>query len=292
MIINVVPVLNAVLARIGEASPEIFGAQVDLPTVSMDDLPEAAIERIEQATGRDIPDDFGQFTVFDAGQLRQVQDAVDLFDRTVVLAVVLAVVLVALALWVSPRRRRTLIQLCVGIALGIVLIRRLGLRLEDDVVDKVRPENQDAARVVVGAFVSSLLDATAWILGAAAPSPSSPSSVVPTRGPGPSGPGSPAAPGTWRRWSGRGSRARSTPAAQWVGRAPGDRPGRGDRGGHPRAAAGRPVVARGLLVLLALVAAVVVGVQRIADVTETGEAAEPAEGRPRGPAAGPAVEPR
>jgi hypothetical protein len=292
VIINVVPVLNAVLARIGDASPEIFGRQVDLPTVSMDDLPEAAIERIEEATGRDLPDDFGQFTVFDARQLRQVQDAVDIFNRTVVLAVVLAVVLIALALWVSPRRRRTLIQLCVGIALGIVLIRRMGLRLEDDVIDKVRPENQDAARVVVGAFVSSLLDATAWILGAAALV----AVVAVVSGPYP--------------WA-RTARARAvsgardlaalvragvtgevdTPAAQWVG-------------AHREIVQGGAIVAGilvllladlswfGLLVLLALVAAVVVGVQRIADVTATGEVVAPAEGGPPGPTPGPAVQPR
>ena len=68
----------------------------------------------------------------------------------------------------SPHRRRTLLQLAVGIALGVVLLRRLGLRLEDDVVDLAKPENQEAVGVVVGAFVDSLLDSTAWILAAAA----------------------------------------------------------------------------------------------------------------------------
>jgi hypothetical protein len=168
VVLNVIPVVNEVLARIGEQSPEIFGRTVDLPTVTVDEIPQDAIERIERALGRPLPDDFGQFTVFDASKLQQVQDTVTLFNRLVVGAVILAVVLFALALWVSPRRRRTLLQLMVGIALGIVIIRRLGLRLEDDVVNYVKPENRDAVKVVVGAFVSSLLDATAWILGGAA----------------------------------------------------------------------------------------------------------------------------
>jgi hypothetical protein len=165
VVLNVVPVLNQVLARIGERSPEIFGRTVDLPTVSVDEIPQDAIQKVEGALGRDLPENFGQFTVFDASRLQQVQDTVTLFNRLVVAAVILAVVLFALTLWVSPRRRRTLLQLMVGIALGIVIIRRLGLRLEDDVVELVRPENRDAVQVVVGAFVSSLLDATAWILG-------------------------------------------------------------------------------------------------------------------------------
>jgi hypothetical protein len=168
VVLNVVPILNQVLARIGEASPEIFGRTVDLPTVSVDEIPDEAVQKVESALGRDLPDNFGQFTVFDASKLQQVQDTVTLFNRLVVGAVILAVVLFALTLWVSPRRRRTLLQLMVGIALGIVIIRRLGLRLEDDVVNYVKPENRDAVKVVVGAFVSSLLDATAWILAGAA----------------------------------------------------------------------------------------------------------------------------
>jgi hypothetical protein len=168
VVVNVIPVLNQVLARIGEASPEIFGRTVNLPTVTVDEIPQDAIQKVERALGRDLPENFGQFTVFDASKLQQVQDTVALFNKLVVVAVILAVVLFALTLWVSPRRRRTLLQLMVGIALGIVIIRRLGLRLEDDVVELVKPENRDAVQVIVGAFVSSLLDATAWILGIAA----------------------------------------------------------------------------------------------------------------------------
>jgi len=168
VVLNLVPVLNGVLAQIGEASPEIFGRTVDLPTVTADDIPEDAVAKVESALGRDLPDDFGQFTVFDAQRLEAAQDAVALFDRFVVTAAILAVVLVALTLGVSPYRRRTLLQLAVGIALGVVLLRRIGLRLEDEVVDLAKPDNQQAVGVVVGAFVDSLLDATAWILASAA----------------------------------------------------------------------------------------------------------------------------
>jgi hypothetical protein len=168
VVLNLVPVLNEVLAEIGRASPEIFGRSVNIPTVSVDDIPKDAVAKVENALGVDLPDNFGQFTVFEAQRLEAIQDAVELFDRLVVVAVVLAVLLIALTLWVSPRRRRTLLQLAVGIALGVVLIRRIGLRAEDEVVDLAKPENREAVGVVVGAFVDSLLDATAWILAAAA----------------------------------------------------------------------------------------------------------------------------
>jgi hypothetical protein len=168
VVLNLVPVLNRVLAEIGNESPQIFGRTVDLPTITVDEAPADAVAKLEDALGRDIPDDFGQFRVFEASRLRQVQDLVHLFNRFVVVSVVAAVVLIGLTLWLAPRRRRTLLQLMVGIALGVVVVRRLGLRLEDDVVELVRPENRDAVQVVVGAFVSTLLDATAWVLGIAA----------------------------------------------------------------------------------------------------------------------------
>ena len=168
VVLNLVPVLNQVLAEIGKASPDIFGRTVDLPTITVDDIPKDAVTKVEDALGIDLPDDFGQIPVFEAKRLEAAQDAVTLFNRVVVATVVAAVLLLALTLWVSPHRRRTLLQLMVGIALGVVLVRRLGLRLEDDVVDLVKPENRDAVQVVVGAFISSLLTATAWILGLAA----------------------------------------------------------------------------------------------------------------------------
>jgi hypothetical protein len=293
VVLNVVPVLNAVLARIGEESPELFGRTVNLPTITVDDIPQDAIERLSDALGRPLPDNFGQFTVFDAARLHQVQDAVDLFNTLVVVAVILAVVLFALTLWITPRRRRTLIQLCFGIALGIVVIRRLALRSQDDVVDLVKPENREAVKVISGAFVSSLLDASAWILGIAAVV----AVVAILTGPYP--------------WA-RSSRSRVTgagravvaagraavtsdvddPAARWVA-------------SHREVMQGGAIVV-GILVLLVfdlswlailllglLVAAVVLGTQRIADVASGGEEDEegetpqaevPAEAPPASPA--------
>jgi hypothetical protein len=296
VVINVVPVLNGILARIGEASPEIFGRTVDLPTVSVDDIPEDAIEKIEDATGLQIPSDFGQFTVFDASRLNQVQDAVEVFNRLVVVAAILAVLLVALTLWVSPRRRRTLIQLMVGIALGTVILRRLGIRLEDDVVDIVKPENQDAVRVIVGAFVSSLLDATQWILAIAAVV----AIVAVVSGPYPWARSFRSRVAAGARDVGAVVRAAvtgdvDTPAARWLAE-------------HREIVQGAAIVVGilillwadlswfGLLVLLALVAAVVVGAQRIADAAggegEEEDAAGPGPVSPEPEAPPPAVQPR
>ena len=48
VVINLVPVLNRVLAEIGKASPEILGRTVDLPTITVDEVPEEAVTKIEK----------------------------------------------------------------------------------------------------------------------------------------------------------------------------------------------------------------------------------------------------
>jgi hypothetical protein len=290
VVLNVVPILNEVLARIGEASPEIFGRTVDLPTVSVDEVPEEAVQKIESALGRDLPDNFGQFTVFDASKLQQVQDTVTLFNRLVVVAVIVAVVLFALTLWVSPRRRRTLLQLMVGIALGIVIIRRLGLRLEDDVVSYVKPENRDAVKVIVGAFVSSLLDATAWILAGAAVI----AAIALLTG-----------PYGWakalRRGTVSGAQAAVNAARSVLNREPDD-PVVAWVGAHREILQAGGIVVGilallildlswiGLFLLVALVVAFELVVQRLADIGARG--APPEEGPAVPPGGGPAVEPQ
>jgi hypothetical protein len=162
--VNLVPLVNAALAQVGEASPEIFGRTVDLPTVTVDELPEGAQERISQALGTPVGEDFGVIVIDDQGSLAAAQDAVRLFQLIVWVLVALTIVLIPLALWVSRRRRRTLLQLAFGIGLGMVLVRRVGFRLEGDALERIPDEvNRAAADAIVTSFIDPLLDAT-WIV--------------------------------------------------------------------------------------------------------------------------------
>jgi hypothetical protein len=145
------------LARIGEASPEIFGREVDLPTVTVDDVPDAAREAISDALGVDLDDDFGTFTIYDDGALTAAQEAVSLVNKVVWALVVLAPIAIALTLLVSPRRRRTLLQLTVGIAVVMVLIRRFAFLFQADLLELVRIErNVPAVDAASQAFIDPL----------------------------------------------------------------------------------------------------------------------------------------
>lgn len=167
--LNLVPAINAVLARITSASPEILGREVDLPEVSVEDVPEAAIQRIEAAFDVELDEDFGQLTVYDHGRLRTAQQWLDAFSRVVVLLLPAAILAAVLALWVSTRRRRTLLQLCAGAALAAVLVRRVIFGFDDDIVALARQgDGRRAAATTIDAFLSPLTTFAAWTVGVAA----------------------------------------------------------------------------------------------------------------------------
>jgi hypothetical protein len=166
--LNLLPVVNAVLAEITAQSPEILGREVDLPDVTIDEIPSGAIARVEDALGTDLPEDFGQFTVYDDGKLAAAQDAISLFDRLVVLLLPLGILLAAVALWISHRRRRTLLQLAAGLAIGMVLIRRVGFRLQDEVAAlPPRPAGRESASLATESFLQPLTTFGGWVLAGA-----------------------------------------------------------------------------------------------------------------------------
>jgi hypothetical protein len=166
--LNLLPAVDAVLARITARSPEILGREVDLPDITVEDVPDAAITRIEDALGVQLDDDFGQFTVYDDGTLTTAQEAVALFDRFVVVLLPLGVALAALALWLSRRRRRTLLQVCAGLVIGMVVIRRVGFRLHDEVAAlPPRAQGREATGLALDAFLHPLTTFGAWVISGA-----------------------------------------------------------------------------------------------------------------------------
>ncbi len=164
IVINLLPVINGVLAQIGDQSPEILGRSVDLPTITVDDVPDAAREAIGDALGITLDDNFGTFTVYDDGALSSAQEAVSVADKLVWVLVVLAPLAILATLAISPRRRRTLLQLTVGIALSMVLLRRLVFLFQKDLLDYVRIErNVPAVQATSEAFLDPLTNAALWV---------------------------------------------------------------------------------------------------------------------------------
>ena len=164
VVINFLPIVNEVLADITSASPEIFGQTVNLPDITVEDIPEDARDAIGDALGVTIDDSFGTFTIYDEGALSAAQRAVKLVNQLVWLFVILTPLVIAGTLWVSTRRRRTLLQLTAGVVITMVLLRRLVMLFQDDLLELVKkPENLGAVDSIASTFLDPLLDGALWV---------------------------------------------------------------------------------------------------------------------------------
>jgi hypothetical protein len=171
--INLVPIINQALAQLGEVSPEIFGRTIDIPALTADDVPEAARERIAEAFGREPSPNFGVIEIEGRGDgLASAQEGLKIFNTLVWVLVLLTVLLIPLTLWLSHRRRRTLLQLTFVLAVATVLVRRLVLGLQSEALDQVRVDvNRGAVEALTNNFVDPLLrtsEILLWILAAVA----------------------------------------------------------------------------------------------------------------------------
>ena len=167
VVFNYLPLLNQALGQLSDTISGIVGHPITLPTITAETVPSQAIASLEGALGVTLPATFGSVVLFRSDQLTSIQDAASLFDRLLVLAVVLFVLFAALALVISTRRRRTLLQLVTALIVVVVLERRFAIAEANNVVSLAKPENQAAVQAIVAAFLSSLLLATKralWVL--------------------------------------------------------------------------------------------------------------------------------
>ena len=68
------------------------------------------------------------------------------------------------ALWASPRRRRTLLQLTIADMLALIVVRRVMYWLESDLTAAAKPANRAALSVITGQVLHGFFDVTLWFL--------------------------------------------------------------------------------------------------------------------------------
>jgi hypothetical protein len=161
VLLNLVPLVNLALASIERVSSDLVGGAVTLPTIKPDELASIAIPKLEQALGVDLPDNFAQIPIYDSQDLEALQKAVYWSERLLILLLILVPILAAAALWASMRRRRTLIQLTVGWAIGLVVVRRVAIISRDRLFDRVNTQRHPAVRVLA----DTLMDRLFWLTG-------------------------------------------------------------------------------------------------------------------------------
>ena len=153
--LNLLPVLVRLLDRV-----EPFGVLPDgyqTPDIDRSTPPDEAIATLSTELGRDLPDDFAQIEVFDSDTLAQAQDGVRILDRVVVLLVLLTVGLAVAAAVLSSDRRRTALQLGLGIVIALVLSGAVLTATTDYVVSLISDQtDRSAAASVMAQVLDSL----------------------------------------------------------------------------------------------------------------------------------------
>lgn len=164
VLLNLLPLVNLALGSIQAVASDLVGRDVTLPQITQGEVPSAAIAKLEQSLGIDLPDDYGQIAVYDSQSLAALQEALYLFERLLVFLLILIPLLVAASLLVSTRRRRTLIQLATGAAVGLVVIRRIAIIARDDLFEQVDTEQFPSVRVLTDELMDSLFRYTGILL--------------------------------------------------------------------------------------------------------------------------------
>jgi len=135
--INLLPLINQVIRALSDQLPTLFGKTITLPDLSSGEIPDNLRDRVQEALGVTLPANFAQFTVYDNGQLYAVQQSVEAAKRYLVLFVTATVVLLLIALVVSPWRRRTLVQLGLWLVVAAVAVSAVLRGIRDQLLAQV-----------------------------------------------------------------------------------------------------------------------------------------------------------
>ncbi len=164
VVLNLVPLLNEALKNVQARAPALLGRNITLPAITGDTLPAAACQQIATAIGRPLPPTCGQIPLFKAAALTSAQRAYRAFNQLVLALLIVTPLVFIAALWVSPRRRRTLLQLTIGGMLGLIAVRRVIYWLQSDLITHAKPANQAALSVITGQIFHGLFTTTLWFL--------------------------------------------------------------------------------------------------------------------------------
>lgn len=164
VVINLVPLLNNALQRAQGFVARVVGHPVTLPVINSNEVPAQSCAKIADAIGRPLPSTCGVITLFRAHNLSTARRLVQAFDRSLLALLILTPLIAAIAMVVSRRRRRTLLQLAIGGLVGLVVVRRSFAWTKDSLVAGGKPENRDAREAIVRHVLSGFYDLTKWML--------------------------------------------------------------------------------------------------------------------------------
>jgi hypothetical protein len=168
--LNTAVIIDGGLMRAEDLISDILGREVTLPTaeeLEASGTADRARALLEERLGVDLPENFGELVLFRSDRLAAAQDAVRILDRFVVLILIVTLILLVATLVLSTNRRRTLIQLGIGLLVA-ALAARLAVRATGNaIVDLAVARSRDAVGIVMSNVFSGLVLITTIVIIAA-----------------------------------------------------------------------------------------------------------------------------
>jgi len=165
IVLNTVPVINQALGKVSGLASDLTGKNVTLPTITSADPPQQAVNKLSKALGVQLPSNFGEITLVRSSDLATVRQGVKAFDGLTLILPLVTIALIALTLWLSVNRRRTVLQLAAGVSL-LMIVERRGVLHEEGVLAG-DAHNPQLAQTVFGYLLNGFFVLTAWVLGVA-----------------------------------------------------------------------------------------------------------------------------
>jgi hypothetical protein len=163
--LNTLPLISQVLVWLDSKLPGALSTKFSPPVIPPGTPPDQAIQQVSAWTGRTLPADFGQITMLQNDSLGSAQTAVRLFDTLVWVLLVVTIVLIAVTIWLSRRRRRTLIELGIGAAFALILTYVIVKQATTALVDSIpNGGTVTVLRDVVNASLGPLTNLTILIV--------------------------------------------------------------------------------------------------------------------------------
>jgi hypothetical protein len=163
IVLNTVPVINQALGKVSGLASDLTGKHVTLPTITSAEVPQQQVAKLSKALGVPLPSNFGEIALVRSSDLATVRRGVKAFDGLTLVLPLVTLALIALSLWLSVNRRRTLLQLAVGVSLLMIVERRVVLHEQSVLASAAH--NPQLALSVLGDLLHGFFVLTAWVLG-------------------------------------------------------------------------------------------------------------------------------
>ncbi len=165
IVLHTIPLINQALGKVSGLASDLTGKHVTLPTITSAEVPQQQVAKLSKALGVPLPSNFGEITLVRSSDLATVRRGVKAFDRLTLVLPLVTIALIALCLWLSVNRRRTLLQLAVGVSLLMIVERRVVLHEQGVLASAAH--NPQLASIVLGDLLHGFFVLTAWVLGVA-----------------------------------------------------------------------------------------------------------------------------